>query len=243
MVPTLRRATAAERVLIIDYGGVLTNPIAETISAFVSVLQISPAALWQALLAASPSPGETVMAPLERAEITEAEFIQRVGAELSVIVGRVIDLSDFRTPWFTGRTANRTILDHLEVLRVENRRMALLTNNVKEWEPYWRSIVPADRLFDVVVNSAEEGVRKPELEIYRRTVDRLGVSAEQCLFVDDDPANCAVGAELGMTVHRFVDAAAAVSMIDEWFGRAIPPAFGRLAETPDLTALYYGDRS
>jgi putative hydrolase of the HAD superfamily len=85
--------------------------------------------------------------------------------------------------------------------------MALLTNNVREWEPLWRSMLPVDEIFELVVDSGFEGVRKPDPEIYRRTVERLGdgVAAENCLFVDDVEVNVAAARELGMRAIHFRD--------------------------------------
>ena len=51
--------------------------------------------------------------------------------------------------------------------------MALLTNNVREWEPLWRSMLPVDEIFELVVDSAFVGMRKPEPEIYELTLERL----------------------------------------------------------------------
>ena len=53
------------------------------------------------------------------------------------------------------------------------KRMALLTNNVREWEPLWRTMLPVDEIFELVVDSAFVGMRKPEPEIYRLTLGRL----------------------------------------------------------------------
>ena len=63
--------------------------------------------------------------------------------------------------------------------------MALLTNNVREWEPLWRSMLPVDEIFELVVDSAFVGCRKPDPEIYEITLERLGLAAGSCLFVDD----------------------------------------------------------
>jgi putative hydrolase of the HAD superfamily len=53
-------------------------------------------------------------------------------------------------------------------------------------------------LFDAVVSSAEEGVAKPEVEIYRRAAERIGLSPETCVFVDDADANVRAAEVLGM---------------------------------------------
>ena len=53
-------------------------------------------------------------------------------------------------------------------------------------------------LFDTVVSSAEEGVAKPEAEIYRRAAERIGLSPEACVFVDDAEANVRAAEAVGM---------------------------------------------
>ena len=63
--------------------------------------------------------------------------------------------------------------------------MAMLTNNVREWEPLWRPMLPVDEIFETVVDSGFVGCRKPESQIYELTLERIGAPAEACLFVDD----------------------------------------------------------
>jgi putative hydrolase of the HAD superfamily len=53
-------------------------------------------------------------------------------------------------------------------------------------------------LFDTVVSSAEEGVAKPETEIYQRAAARIGLAPEACLFVDDAEANVRAAEAIGM---------------------------------------------
>jgi putative hydrolase of the HAD superfamily len=53
-------------------------------------------------------------------------------------------------------------------------------------------------LVDVVVSSAEEGVAKPDGEIYRRAAARIGLAPEACVFVDDADANVRAAEALGM---------------------------------------------
>jgi putative hydrolase of the HAD superfamily len=53
-------------------------------------------------------------------------------------------------------------------------------------------------LVDVVISSAEEGVAKPDTEIYRRAAERLGLAPESCVFVDDADANVRAAEALGM---------------------------------------------
>ena len=98
--------------------------------------------------------------------------------------------------------------------------MAILTNNVREWEPLWRAKLPVDEIFDVVVDSAFVGMRKPEREIYELTLERLGdgIGADECLFVDDVDVNCEMAASLGMTAVHYVSAEQAIPEIERALG-------------------------
>jgi putative hydrolase of the HAD superfamily len=97
------------------------------------------------------------------------------------------------------------MIELMRELRDEGHRMALLTNNVREWEPLWRSMLPVDEIFELVVDSAFVGCRKPDPEIYEITLDRLGLAASSCLFVDDVAVNCEGARALGMTAVHFRD--------------------------------------
>ncbi len=58
---------------------------------------------------------------------------------------------------------NAPVIECLAELRGRGLRMALLTNNVREWEPLWRAKLPElDEIFELVVDSAFVGMRKPE---------------------------------------------------------------------------------
>lgn len=73
------------------------------------------------------------------------------------------------------------------------------TPGVWEWA---RAYVNSDT-FDVILFSAEEGVAKPDLEIYRRALSRLGVMAEETIFVDDWLPNVEAARTLGIhAVHH-----------------------------------------
>jgi FMN phosphatase YigB (HAD superfamily) len=61
--------------------------------------------------------------------------------------------------------------------------------------------------FDVIVYSSEEGMLKPQPEIYLRTLERLGVAASEAIFIDDMQRNVDAAAALGM--HGIVFAGSA----------------------------------
>jgi putative hydrolase of the HAD superfamily len=92
----------------------------------------------------------------------------------------------------------------MRTLRGRSYRMAILTNNVREWEPLWRSMLPVDEIFELVVDSAWVGMRKPDPAIYELTVSRLGdLQTHECLFVDDNEPNVETARQLGMTAVHF----------------------------------------
>jgi FMN phosphatase YigB (HAD superfamily) len=75
-------------------------------------------------------------------------------------------------------------------------RTAICTNNVRPWAA-WRDHVPTDG-FDVVVDSCEVGLRKPEAAIYRLVAERLAVDVERCLMLDDFVENVDGARAVGM---------------------------------------------
>ena len=132
----------------------------------------------------------------------EPEFIARLELELGD--GRRI--GGMGEAFLAGLERNHEMIDLVADLRGRGLRTALLTNNVREWEPRWRSMLPEiDEIFEVVVDSAFVGMRKPEPEIYHLTVERLGggLTAEDCVFVDDMAINCDAARDLGMVAVRF----------------------------------------
>ena len=59
------------------------------------------------------------------------------------------------------------MIDFVRGLRGRGVRTALLTNNVREWEPLWRAKLPeVDEFFELVVDSAFVGLRKPDHAIF-----------------------------------------------------------------------------
>jgi putative hydrolase of the HAD superfamily len=169
------------RAVISDFGGVLTNPLWEAFAGWNERVGADPGVLGMALQRAAEERGEHPLYALEKGELTEDEFLAIVQAELPAD----IDLRGFRDIYFSHLHPNEPMVDLMRELRGRGLRMALLTNNVREWEPLWRAKLPVDEIFEVVVDSGFVGMRKPEREIYELTLDRLGdVRAEECVFVD-----------------------------------------------------------
>ena len=99
-------------------------------------------------------------------------------------------------------------------LKRRGYKLAICTNNVREWEPLWRAKLPVDEIFDDVVDSAFVGTRKPEARIYEITLERLEARPATALFVDDVELNCTAARELGLSAVWFQSTEQAIDEIE-----------------------------
>lgn len=200
------------RAVISDFGGVLTSPLFESFAAWQRQSGLSFERLGQAMAGAAERSGIHPLYELEKGTLSEAEFLRMLEAEL----GPGASLQGMRDVYFEHLHPNRPMIDFMADLRGRGVRMALLTNNVREWEPQWRAKLPEiDDIFEVVVDSAFVGMRKPDLDIYRLTVERLGgVEPAECVFVDDVDVNCNAARSLGMRAVHFVSADQAMAEVE-----------------------------
>ena len=194
------------RAVISDFGGVLTSPLIESFLAYQRetgiALEDMGAAMGRLMEADG---GRHPLFELEKGNISEEEFTRRLGAEL----GREVDT--MRDTYFAHLHPNEPMIEYLRAVKGDGMRLALLTNNVREWEPLWRAKLPdVEELFEVIVDSGFVGMRKPEPEIYELTLDRLrkrdgldGIGPGDCVFVDDVEVNCGAARALGMRAVRF----------------------------------------
>jgi len=205
------------KALISDFGGVLTTPLSAGFLAYEEEAPFTLAELGQALQRAAERYGEHPLHSLERGEITEVEFARRVAEQLE----DGFDLARLRELYFERIDPNTPMIEFIGAQRRRGLRTALLTNNVREWEPLWRAKLPElDEIFELVVDSAFVGMRKPEPGIYELTVERLGggLRLEECLFVDDIELNCESARELGMTAVHFQHAEQAIAELESALG-------------------------
>ena len=203
------------RAVISDFGGVLTTPLLGSFAAFQDETGISASSLGTAMQRIAEREGEHPLFELERGRITETDFLAALRVELAVELGHEPELHRFREIYFDALQPNQPMVDAMRDLKVRGYRMALLTNNVREWEPLWRGMLPVDEIFEVIVDSAFVGMRKPEPEIYDLAVERIGdgIGASECLFVDDVEVNVEAARELGMTAVHFRSAGQAIPEI------------------------------
>jgi putative hydrolase of the HAD superfamily len=208
--------------IVSDFGGVLTTPLLRSFASLAERSGIGLEEIGLALARVTGEDGRNPLYELETGRLTEADFLARLEAGLRAETGRDVELGGFREAYFGNLHPNQELIAYLRGLRDRGLRLAMLTNNVREWEPLWRAKLPVDELFELVVDSAFVGMRKPDPGIYTLTLERLGLPATSCLFLDDLDVNVEAARQLGMTAVHFQDNAQAIAEID----RALATADG-----------------
>lgn len=189
--------------IVCDFGGVLTTPLVESFMAFQDQTGITTEDLGKAMAAATEASGENPLFAMERGEITEVAFLEQLTDQLEPLLGHRPEMHRFKEIYFEALEPNPAMIELMRELQGEGYRMAMLTNNVREWEPLWRSMLPVDEIFETVVDSGFVGCRKPESKIYELTLGRIGMPASACLFVDDVLVNCEGARRAGLSAVHF----------------------------------------
>jgi len=193
------------KAVISDFGGVLTTPLIESFMAFQDQTGISTEVLGQAMQAATDANGENPLFEMERGEITEVAFLETLTDSLEPLLGHRPEMHRFKEIYFEALDTNPPMIELMRELKADGFQMAMLTNNVREWEPLWRPMLPVDEIFETVVDSGFVGCRKPESEIYRLTLEEIGREAGECLFVDDVLVNIEGARKAGLHAVHFQD--------------------------------------
>lgn len=134
---------------------------------------------------------------VERGELTLAEWaveIVRHGEEQGV----TIDFAPLQA-LAAELTVRPPFVDKARSLRAAGYKVGLVTNNIPDGGALWRSLLPIDDLFDVVVDSSAVGMRKPNPAIYLHALEALGVTdPAAAVFLDDAAGNVAGARAAGL---------------------------------------------
>jgi putative hydrolase of the HAD superfamily len=186
------------RGLLVDFGGVLTTNVFESFRAFSEAEGLEPNTVKE--LFRSRGEGLDLLRQLERGELTVEEFEPRFAAVLGIgdrSEGMVERL-------FAGVGPDERMVSGVRAARAAGVPTGLISNS---WgrTTYDQDLI--DELFDVAVISGDVGMHKPEPEIFHLGAEKLGVPAQECVFVDDLRENCEGAEAVGMTaiLHRGAD--------------------------------------
>ncbi len=206
-------------VIFYDFGGVFTGSPFHAIGDAAQSLGVEPTTLRDIVFGPYHSDTDHPWHQLERGEIS---FMDARDALIALAATHGLEIDPFKMLGSTsaGEDHSSVMIAHLRELRVEGYRSAIVTNNLKEYRPHWEKLIPVDELFDDIIDSAFEGVRKPDPRIYKIALDRLDVDPKRAVFLDDLQANVDAAVSLGMSgVVVTEDRAKAVAELDAILGR------------------------
>jgi putative hydrolase of the HAD superfamily len=187
--------------LIVDFGGVLTTPLQDAMVRFADELGLELQHIVRASLGVYTGAEDDLVVDFETGRITDEEFATAFAARLSEISGKEISPDRLVQRIFSGLEIEEDMMTAVERARAAGFKTGLLSNS---WGMGLYPRERIDRLFDSVVISGEVGMRKPDAEIFHLASDKLAISPDRSVFVDDHPGHLKAAVELGMTtvLHR-----------------------------------------
>jgi epoxide hydrolase-like predicted phosphatase len=200
------------RGLLVDYGGVLTTSMSASFAEFCLATGVNPERLKLVLAPAyrvgpaedpDPEDVDDLVAAVETGRMPIEEFNHKLAAVLSEGLDEPIDALDLAAKLFGGAAPDERMIEAVREARSQGLKTALVSNTwgIRDPSPWYEEI------FDAVVLSGREGVRKPDPEIYKVAADRIGVHPTACVFVDDIATNVEGARAIGMVgvLHRHPD--------------------------------------
>ena len=140
----------------------------------------------------SDAPGD-VSRRLDRGEIDERQFFE----ELAHIAGQTVDEVKIELETYED-DFNDELIEYIRSDINPKLKTAVLSNAASA---YLRNILESrqlEPLFDTVVISSEIGAAKPDKEIFSYALEKLGVKAQDVVFVDDNPKYVEAAEKLGI---------------------------------------------
>jgi putative hydrolase of the HAD superfamily len=201
---------------VFDLGGVFLAGGVESVQAFGERHGLSADA-WRAIRRDLFHDDEGIWSAVERGHAAFADFVARLRA---LAADHGCDVSDEDARNFMGNTGTnpterlRTVIVEAAARLHTRMPTALLTNNIPEWRSSWRSMIDIAALFDVVIDSCEVGMRKPEPAIYELTRAKLGLPHTSIFFLDDLGVNLKAARSLGWQTLRYDDTTRVLSVLD-----------------------------
>jgi putative hydrolase of the HAD superfamily len=151
---------------------------------------------------------------MQRGDMSEREYWARKAEEFAALTGADAGFRGLMDVLFAGAEDELVRPEARDIVALAKRAgltVAVLTNDMRAFHgDEWVERMSILRAMDLVVDGSVEHVLKPDPRIYRLAVERLGVDAEDCLFVDDQQGN--------------VEGALAVGMSARWFDVTAPEA-------------------
>jgi putative hydrolase of the HAD superfamily len=213
--------------VIFDYGGVISVSVFQDLDPMEDELGV-PRGSVHRLMFGTVDEIEPDYHLLETGQLSVTEYIEGLVRRAPQVLGKPLDADAYmRFAAARPLQVQWPVVHRIRELHVGGMRLALLTNNVKEFGDAWRASFPVDDLFSVVVDSSEVGMRKPDPRIYELTCERIGTETAATIFLDDNLENIAAATDLGIeTVLVTPDPLETVAALDAVLDRRGTHLFG-----------------
>lgn len=154
------------------------------------------------------NPDRNAWAHLERNQISAAQFA-RDFADESAALGHRVD--GHAVLGLLAGEVRADMVAALDAVKAAGYKTACLTNNIVSYDdaPPRPDVAAALARFDVLVESAKVGVRKPEQRFYEIACELLDVQPAECVFLDDLGINLKTARQMGMTTIKVESSAQA----------------------------------
>lgn len=183
------------RAAIFDIGGVLTTSPVTSIRNYAHRVGLDYERL-RPLLASH----EGTWSRFEKSEISQEEFCRVFEAECHE-AGVPLRGEEFLGAFFQQLTIREEMVGMVRALRAR-LRLGCITNNVAREDSRPPGLLDLQQLFEVVVESAKVGMRKPDPRIYLLACEQLAVKPHEVIFLDDFGVNLKAARALGMATIK-----------------------------------------
>jgi putative hydrolase of the HAD superfamily len=205
----------AIKAVLWDFGGVLTTSPFEAFNRF-EIENGFPKDIIRTIN--STNPDTNAWAQLESASIQVDEFDETFAAEAKTL-GH--EIRGRQVLALLSGDIRPAMVDALKKIKT-SYQVACITNNVKTGtgpgmasdSKRAQGVAAVMELFDLVVESSKVGVRKPDPKIYQFTCESIGVSPDECVFLDDLGINLKPAKTLGMRTIKVVDPETAIAELE-----------------------------
>ena len=196
--------------LLVDFGGVLTTNVFDSFRTFCTEEGIDPDAMRE-LFRGNPE-ALALVRSLETGAVSEDEFGERFGTLLGVGPERRAGMVE---RMFGHIRSDEEMVAAVRRAKEQGVKTGLVSNSMGAGR-YDRSAFR--ELFDGVVISGEEGMHKPQPEIFHLGAERVGLQPSDCVFVDDLRENCAGAEAVGMIAVLHRGAGSTLPRLEELLG-------------------------
>lgn len=191
------------RAVIFDIGGVVVGSPLHAIAEYERQHRIPGGFINRVVISTAPA---GAWSRLERGELTLEDFYPSFDAEC-LELGHAISAREMMARIARATTPRPPMLQALRAIRDGGLLTAAITNNWLTEEDGSGALRP---LFDVFIESAVVGMRKPDPRIFEMACQQLQVTASEAVFLDDIGLNLKAARSLGMATIKVVEPLAAL---------------------------------